>query len=142
MPSGAVLVLLAVIAQGVLTLVLLLWLSYIRVRLLRQGRVHASDVRLSREPWPDIAKQASNAFDNQFQLPVIMYAAAALAYHLGPTVLEITSIWVFASSRWLHAAAYVSTNHVPTRATFFSVGFAALIVLWIELGVRVAELSH
>ena len=127
--------------QGLLTLVTLGVLSYVRVQLLKAGAVRAADVVLSREPWPDKAKQASNTFDNQFQLPLLFYVGVGLAIFFGPNLLEVGLAWVFAVSRWAHAFIYIVWNHVPSRATAFSFGFAALIVLWIDLIVRFAALA-
>lgn len=131
----------AVLLQGLLTLAALGVLSFVRVKLLRAGAVNAADVVLSREPWPDQAKQASNAFDNQFQLPLLFYVGVAVAIFFGPSLLEVLLAWVFAVSRWAHAFIYIVWNHVPSRATAFSIGFAALIVLWGELIFRFAELA-
>ncbi len=131
----------AVLLQGLLTLAALGVLSYVRVHFLRVGKVRAADVVLSREPWPDRAKQASNTFDNQFQLPLLFYVGVALAIFFGPNLLEVVLAWVFAVSRWVHAFIYIVWNHVPSRATAFSFGFAALIVLWLDLMVRFIELA-
>lgn len=131
----------AMLLQGLLTLVTLGVLSYVRVQLLKAGAVRAADVVLSREPWPDKAKQASNTFDNQFQLPLLFYVGVGLAIFFGPNLLEVGLAWVFAVSRWAHAFIYIVWNHVPSRATAFSFGFAALIVLWIDLIVRFAALA-
>jgi hypothetical protein len=136
MSSNAAWVIGAVLLQGVLTLAVLGLVSWRRVKYLRSGEVLASEVVLSREPWPAPAKQASNTFDNQFQLPVLFYVAAGLLLYIGPTALEIGLLWLFAVSRWFHAAFYVTANKVPYRATAFSVGFAALIVLWADLIIR------
>lgn len=131
----------AVLLQGVLTLLALGVLSAERVWLINSRRVDPREVRLTRDAWPDIAKQASNTFDNQFQLPVLFYVGAAVSVFLGPSWIELGLAWVFAVSRWGHAIVYVAVNHVPTRATFFSIGYAALIVWWIELIVRLVALG-
>lgn len=126
----------AVLLQGVLTLSVMGVLSAERVWLLRHGRVRAQDVRLTRDAWPDIAKQASNTFDSQFQMPVLFYVAAGITVLMGADWIAVALAWVFALSRWGHAAVYIVSNHVPTRATLFSIGYATLIVWWLVLIVR------
>lgn len=69
----------AVLAQGALALGLLFYLGSIRVPMILRGEVRTEAIAVNREGWPKREWQVSNAFDNQFQLPVLFYVAAALA---------------------------------------------------------------
>ena len=126
----------AVLLQGALALVLLWLLGTIRVPLVQAGRIKTADVALSRDPWPVRGKQVANAFDNQFQLPLLFYVAAGLALFFGPTLLEVVLGWLFVLSRIIHAAIFVSDNHVIRRFSAYTFGFAVLGVFWIDLVIR------
>lgn len=126
----------ALLAQGGLALVLLWLLGARRLPLIGRGKIRIADIAMSREPWPDDAKLASNAFDNQFQLPVLFYVAVFTALYLGPLWFEAALAWGFVISRVVHAAIHVTSNHVIRRFTAYVTGYAILIVFWLELAVR------
>jgi hypothetical protein len=123
----------ALLAQGGLALVLLWLLGARRLPLIGRGKIR---IAMSREPWPDDAKLASNAFDNQFQLPVLFYVAVFAALYLGPVWFEAALAWGFVISRIVHAAIHVTSNHVIRRFTAYVTGYAILVVFWLELAVR------
>lgn len=126
----------ALLAQGGLALVLLWLLGARRLPLIGRGKIRIADIAMSREPWPDDAKLASNAFDNQFQLPVLFYVAVFAALYLGPVWFEAALAWGFVISRIVHAAIHVTSNRVIRRFTAYVTGYAILIVFWLELAVR------
>lgn len=126
----------AVLLQGLLTLATLGVLSFVRVQLLKAGAVRAADVVLSREPWPAKAKQASNTFDNQFQLPVLFYVASLVALWLGPTLIELALAYVFVVTRYVHAAIHITSNNVVRRFAAYTTGLVVLCVFWADLLVR------
>jgi hypothetical protein len=126
----------ALLAQGGLALVLLWLLGARRLPLIGRGKIRIADIAMSREPWPDDAKLASNAFDNQFQLPVLFYVAVFAALYLGPVWFEAALAWGFVISRIVHAAIHVTSNHVIRRFTAYVTGYAILIVFLLELAVR------
>ncbi len=135
----------AVLVQGLIAAVLLLALGAIRLPLVHAGRIKVDDVALSRDPWPIQEKRVSNAFDNQFQLPVLFYVACGLALYFGPGALEAILAWLFVLTRIAHAAVFATTNNVGQRFAAYSLGFAVLGILWIDLAVRlvlVASGSH
>ena len=123
--------------QGVIALVLLWMLGSIRLPLVGSGAIDIADIALSRDPWPKREKQIANAFDNQFQLPVLFYVACGLALYLGAGLLEVALAWCFLLSRLVHAAIFVTTNNVVRRFTAYTAGFVVLIVFWVDLIVRV-----
>src|SRR6187399_3253916 len=91
----------AALVQGALALGLMWYLASIRIPLLAAGEVRVGDIALSRAGWPDREKQVSNAFDNQFQLPVLFYVAVAIAILFGPSWFEVLLAWLFVASRYV-----------------------------------------
>ena len=100
------------------------------------GKIAVRDIALSREPWPDKAKQAANAFDNQFQLPVLLFVAGFAVLYLGPTLFEVVLAWLFVLSRIVHAAIHVTSNHVIRRFWAYVFGYGVLIAFWLDLLAR------
>ncbi|MEQ1770997.1 MAG: MAPEG family protein [Devosia sp.] len=127
----------ALLAQGAIALVLLLVLGAIRVPMVVSGRIPMRDIALSRDPWPDHEKRVSNAFDNQFQLPVLFYLGGAISLYLGTIWIEVVVAWLFVISRVAHAAVFAITNTVPQRFLAYSLGYGVLAFFWLELILRV-----
>jgi len=139
--TAAALVLIAALAQGAIALVLLWILGTIRVPLVTRRQIRLRDVALSREPWPEHEKKISHAVDNQFQLPVLFYVAAAIAVYLGAGWLEVILAWAFVATRIAHAVVFATTNNVTHRFFTYSAGYGILVIFWIDLLVRIAMMT-
>ncbi|HEY4201585.1 MAG TPA: MAPEG family protein [Devosiaceae bacterium] len=140
MTLTAALVLFAILAQGAIALVLLAWLGSVRLPLVSRGKVLVGDIALSRDPWPVEEKRVANAFDNQFQLPVLFYVASGMALYLGAGWVDVLLAWLFVLSRVVHAGIFATVNHVHGRFVAYTVGYAALIIFWIVLTIRIVLL--
>jgi len=136
MSINALLILLAVWVQGAIALTLLWIMGSIRVPLVANGKIKIAEMALSREPWPEREKRVSNAFDNQFQLPVLFFVAAGVALFLIPSAFEVVLAWLFVLSRIAHATIHASRNNVVHRFWAYVLGFAVLIAFWLDLLVR------
>jgi hypothetical protein len=126
----------AILAQGALALGLLWYLGTIRIPMVTKGEVRVDDIALDRNAWPVRSRQASNAFDNQFQLPVLFYVGALLALHFGPTLIEVGLAWLFVATRYVHAWVHITDNHVIRRFGAYLAGLVVLCLLWLDLVVR------
>lgn len=128
----------AVFALVALTFGLLIWMGRERVPRVMRGEVAVGDIALDRTAYPQKARQLSNSFDNQFQLPVLFYLAVLLGLVVGGTSwLDVVLAWAFVILRIAHAAIHVTSNHVYRRFLAYVAGFGVLAALWIGLGVRV-----
>lgn len=128
----------AALLQGALALCLLYWLGFKRLPLVAARKIKIGDIALSQEPWPDDAKQASNAFSNQFQLPILFYVATGIAIYLGAGWIDASLAIVFVLSRIAHALVFITTNQVIHRFTLYVIGFVVLVLWWTFLVGRVA----
>lgn len=126
----------AILAQGMIAFVLLWVLGTIRVPMVASGRMPIPDIALSRDPWPAHEKRISNAFDNQFQLPVLFYVACGLALYFGPSWIEVIIAWGFVVARVAHATIFATTNNVVQRFSAYTACFAILVIFWIDLIIR------
>jgi hypothetical protein len=134
MPLTAKLLVLAVAAQVLLTLVILLLMGRERVPRVLSGEIDIKDIAVERTAYPLKARLLSNNFDNQFQLPVLFYVATLLALWAGaPNLLEVVLAWLFVLSRYAHAYVHVTTNDVRRRFAAYGAGLAVLGIFWLVL---------
>lgn len=130
--SPRAILLLPVFVQAGLTFFLCLWMAKERRDVFRRGELRWQDIALKQTPWPSQAQKISNAFQNQFEIPILFYVLVALVLvtrkgDLGFVVLE----WMFVASRLAHAYVFTTTNHVPTRGLVYIAGVLVLVLMWL-----------
>ena len=131
------LLILAIAAQVLLTLGILVWMGFERVPRVARGEIAVKDIAVERQGYPLRARLLSNNFDNQFQLPVLFYVAALLLlWSGGAGWVELVLAWLFVALRYGHAAVHVTTNRVYRRFFIYTAGLVVLAVLWVWLVVR------
>jgi hypothetical protein len=123
------LLVLAMLAQMVLTVLVGFWLGRTRALAIKAKAI-TGDVMLSGAGWPAQAKAASNNFSNQFEVPVLFYALALLALHLHLAGLGLAVLaWIFVVGRVSHSIAHCSTNEIRYRAPPYFVALFAVIAM-------------
>ena len=124
--------------QVLLTIVLAVVMATRRLSAVKAGAVRRGDVSMGEKAWPAEAQMASNAFSNQFELPILFYVAVVIAILTRKAdLLFVLLSWVFVATRIVHAAAYVMGNNVPRRFAAYLVGAIVLIVMWATLALRI-----
>ena len=137
MPLTAKLLIVAIAAQVVLTLAILVLMGRERVPRVLSGEINVDDIAVERTAYPLKARLLSNNFDNQFQLPVLFYVGALLALWTGvPTLVEAVLALGFVVLRYIHAVIHVTTNAVRQRFAAYVGGLAVLAIFWLVLLVR------
>lgn len=121
-----------------LTFALGLWAFFLRLGALRRREVHARDIALREPNWPPRVAQVSNAFQNQFELPLLFYVLTILAWITKQAdFLFVLLAWVFVALRVLHACEHVTSNHLGRRAGLFVAGAIVLAVMWAIFTLRI-----
>ncbi|MEO9297870.1 MAPEG family protein [Devosia alba] len=142
MPLLAKLMILAMAAQALLTMAILVLMGRERVPRVMSGEIAMAAIAVDRTAYPLRARLLSNSFDNQFQLPVLFYVAALLALMLGGvTSLEAAAAGLFVALRYAHAIIHVTTNHLLQRFAIYTAGLAVLAILWLMVLFRVLVAS-
>jgi len=142
MPLVEKLLVLAIAAQVLLTIIILLLMGRERVPRVMSGEINPKDVAVERTAYPLKARLLSNNFDNQFQLPVLFYVAVLLALWAGGVSwLEVVLAWLFVLLRYAHAAIHVTTNRLHIRFAAYTAGLAVLAILWLWLVLRLVFLA-
>ena len=132
------LLLIPVFVQVALTFALLFRLGPARVAAVKSGEVKLEDIALGQRAWPDRITQISNAYANQFEMPVLFYALVVLAIVTGRVdMVLVAGAWLFALSRLAHAYVYVTSNRIRARFNAFTLGVFGLMAMWIWFAWRV-----
>jgi hypothetical protein len=131
-------VLLPLFVEVALTLGLLLWLAVLRRDDLMSGAVKPSQIALRERHWPRRTLQVGNAFNNQFELPVLFYLLTVLEIITRHAdLLFVVLAWVFVVTRLAHALIHTTSNRVMQRGTIYAIGVFVLIVMWLIFMVRI-----
>lgn len=126
----------AMLAQGVLIFIVTGLLYVARIPLIMRREVRIGDIALDKSKWPDRSRLVANAFENQFEMPVLFFVAALLAMQFGASIIEVGLAWLFVVSRYVHATIHLTSNHVVRRFFAYATGVVILGVLWLDLIVR------
>ena len=131
-------VLLPVFVQVGLTFFLLFWMGAVRLRALKGREVRVGDIALRQPAWPERPTQISNAYDSQFQLPVLFYALVPLALITRKAdLLFVVLSWIFVATRLAHAAIHTTSNNVQQRFLAFLAGAIVLLIMWIVFAAHI-----
>ena len=121
-----------------LTFVLLFLTGQRRIGAVKQGKTQIRDIVLDDSNWPANATQASNAFNNQFQLPVLFYVLVVLALIVHKAdLLFVVMSWIFVALRFVHAGIHITTNRLGNRFMAYTAGLVILIAMWIIFAARI-----
>jgi hypothetical protein len=137
-PLTEKLVVLAMAFQAFLAIGLVFWLGFERVPRVMSGEIRVADIAIDRTAYPLKARLLSNSFDNQFQLPVLMFVGALLLLLLGMAEwVDVVLVWLFVGLRFVHAAIHVTSNRVHRRFIVYTAGLAVLTLFWLWLILRI-----
>lgn len=128
-----------VFVQVALTFVLLFWMGRSRLAAVRNREVKVSQIALGQKAWPDRITQISNAYQNQFETPVLFYAVVAMAL-THPRTVDIAMIalaWAFVATRIIHAGIYTTSNAIRWRFNAFLAGALILMIMWGLFALRI-----
>jgi hypothetical protein len=131
-------VLLPLFVEVILTFGLLFRTAFARRSDLVGKQVHPRDIALGQLAWTPRTQQYGNAYNNQFQLPVLFYVLTSLAIITkDANTLFVVMAWAFVLLRIAHAYVHITNNHVFRRGGIFGLGMIVLALMWIIFMVRV-----
>jgi hypothetical protein len=117
------------LAQIGWTFLLYVWLTVARSRAVARGEVKFAAFEFGHGEPPEVACITRN-LANQFELPVIFYAAVVLLVVIGRVdTIDVIVAWVFVAGRVIHTLVQTLTGDVPLRGRVFLINFAAVVVL-------------
>ena len=131
-------VLLPVFALALLSFILMFRMFSVRTSALRNREVRMSDIAVGQKAWPAKAAQVSNAYANQFELPVLFFVLIAFALPLRQADLVIVLLsWIFVVTRYVHAGVYATSNNLKLRFSAFAAGALVLLIMWIYFALKI-----
>ena len=128
-------------AQVILTIAVMVSMGKARSASVRARKQTINDIAMNRpDDWDEPATKLSNNFKNQFEMPVLFFAAIgfALAFRMVDPVL-VGLAWLFVIARAVQTYIHIGDNKVPPRAIAYLVGVAALLGMWLYLAVRIGS---
>lgn len=127
-----------VLAQVLLTYIVYLTVSSRRLGSVKAGTAKASDFKV---PFiePEPSATAARNLTNQFELPVLFFAACLSLYVTGGAgIAALVAAWAFVMARAVHAYIHLTSNKVMLRRRLFIVSLAVNLVQWVLLAVHIA----
>jgi hypothetical protein len=132
------LILLPVFVQIALTAGLGFWLVRARIGTFKRGEAKMAAVAASTEAWPQPVKNIGAAYDNQFQLPVLLYVLVILALITRKAdFLFVIMEWIFIILRISQAYVHTTSNALIWRFRFFVTGAVLLTLMWVIFAVHI-----
>ena len=129
--------LLPLLAQVVLTFVVMLVMYRKRVAEMKTKRIHPQRTK-SRSMTHGVltdSEMAADNYANLFESPVLFYTAILLTLILmvQDTIL-VALAWTYVSSRYLHSFIHITYNRVMHRFSVFIFSSFVLLAMWVRLG--------
>ncbi len=89
---------------------------------------------------PAASAQLARSFSNQFEAPVLFYAACvtSLALHLQGTVI-LALAWSYVVVRVVHCYIHTGTNKLMPRVYAYALSWVALLALWAAIAFAAAN---
>ncbi|MBF6025331.1 MAPEG family protein [Lysobacter niastensis] len=81
-------------------------------------------------PWARFEPRISANLSNQFEWPLLFYAACLVLLQSGTSQLSLVLAWIFVLGRVLHSLVQILTSNVRLRGVVFTVNFLAVLGLW------------
>lgn len=126
------------IAHAALVFFLYWLLSKKRVAAIKSGSAQATQFRENLQEPPE-SLLVHNNIRNQFELPVLFYAASLALYaSTADNWGTVALAWVFVLSRYAHSYVHLTSNRLRYRRPLFLVGFFSLMLMWLWLAVWLA----
>lgn len=87
-------------------------------------------------PWAIYESRVSANLSNQFEWPVLFYAAC-LYQTFAAELIAVSVVWlawVFIGGRVAHSAVQILTGNVRLRGLVFTINFVAVLGMWWVIG--------
>ncbi|EFL90955.1 MAPEG family protein [Ahrensia sp. R2A130] len=120
-----------VMAMATVGLYILTFLA--RKKLVEVGTAKMSDYRTYENEVPE-SRLWHNAIANQFETPVLFYAACGFAMLMGMNdAITLVLAWGFVLAKCAHIGIHITGNRIRHRAPVFGLSLLLLLALWLRL---------
>lgn len=136
--GDAVQILRAVLAMGVLSLVMFVWMyatrlpAFSRAGLDPQEAMHPGTYH---ERIPSEVRRVADNYNHLFEAPTLFYAVALAIVVAGlADPVHVAAAWGYVLARILHSLVQATVNKVAVR-------FSLFVISWIALGIMIVRAS-
>lgn len=84
-------------------------------------------------PLAAIEPRISANLSNQFEWPLLFYAACLVLLRSDASCLSLVLAWVFVGGRVLHSLVQILTTNIRWRGVAFTINFLAVLGLWAQI---------
>jgi hypothetical protein len=127
-----------VLAQVLLTYVIYVMVSARRVGAIKAGTAKPSDFKVP-SIEPDPSATAVRNLSNQFELPMLFFAACLSLFVTGAAGLAAVVVaWAFVLARVAHAYVHLTSNRLRIRRPLFIFSLVINLVQWLLLAIHIA----
>jgi len=131
------LLLLPVFAHVLLVSLIANALGRARVRVAKSGAVKLANIAIDSSGWPDNVRKLANAYQNQFEQPLLFLAVIAFILIFGlADIVSLVLASLYMAARYAHAYVHTGSNKVMPRFRMFLLSNAFLVLLWLWFGLR------
>lgn len=82
-------------------------------------------------PFATIEPRISANLSNQFEWPLLFFAACLVLLSQPPSPMALALAWLFVAGRLAHGIVQVLTRNVRLRGLVFTINFLAVLGLWV-----------
>lgn len=121
-----------VIAMGLLTTAMMLWMYAARIPAMQKAGIRADDARDKRvlDALPPRANWPADNYNHLFEQPTLFYAVALVIAVLGHVdTWHVACAWVFTAARVAHSLVQATVNAIMPRFSIFALSWLALAVM-------------
>ena len=126
-------------AIAMVAITFLAWLRLYQLRFAEMARRHVDPQSIALSAQKDAGlsdTRGADNFNNQFQLPVLFYAALLVAHAAAlASDLFVWMAWAFVATRAVHALIQWTYNRVVHRFAVYALGGLVLWAMWAVLAV-------
>jgi hypothetical protein len=121
----------------VVVVALVLRLGSGRVRAARGREVNVKEVAFDNSKWPGKLRQLASSYENQFEIPVLYYAALPLLLITGlADGVTVVLSWAVVLARIVHSLIHTGRNVLVSRFYAFVAGVTCPILMWLWFALR------
>lgn len=124
----------ALVAMGLLTFIMFVWMMATRLPAMTRARIRPQDAAhpgYLKERLPSEVQRVADNYNNLFEAPTLFYAMVLAIVVLGHADrLHAGAAWAYVALRVAHSLVQATFNRVTLR-------FAAFTLSWVALGLMV-----
>lgn len=130
LPAAAQSLLQSILAMGVLSLVMFLWMYATRLPAFSRAKLDPQDAMhpgTYHDRIPSEVRRVADNYNHLFEAPTIFYAVTIAIVLLGlADPLHVLCAWAFVALRVVHSIVQATVNKVALRFSLFALSWVAL----------------